>query len=259
MAYTESLHYFFTVFFLVFGSLLGSFCNVVVLRMAISRSVIFPPSACPKCNHQLFAKDLVPIFSWLFLRGKCRYCKAPISIQYPLGESFMALIIGYAYYKVGQGNQCLDFICLSSGMAIWFVISEIFFRNEVLLHRPFIWAIVYSSVLRFLYLGKSFLSLDILLVLAFAALVGIIASIKNSNVEISRWAGISFLSMLYAPTSVYPYLSAALLILAFCNIFDDKRKFARYALFIIQLIAILATIYYAPIHFTFDNIIEVLN
>ena len=155
MIYTESMHWFLTVFFFIFGSLLGSFSNVVVLRMAISRSVIFPPSACPKCNHQLHAKDLVPIFSWLFLRGKCRYCKEPISIQYPLVESFMAIILCFSFFKTGPG---LPFICLASGMAIWFVVSTIFIRGEVLKHQPFFWAIVYSIFLNIFWPKKIFLT-----------------------------------------------------------------------------------------------------
>jgi prepilin signal peptidase PulO-like enzyme (type II secretory pathway) len=60
----------FTLAFFVFGSLLGSFSNVVIFRMASGASVIFPPSACPKCNHRLSATDLFPVISWLFFDGQ---------------------------------------------------------------------------------------------------------------------------------------------------------------------------------------------
>lgn len=250
--YTESMHYFFTVFFFLFGSLLGSFSNVVVLRMAISRSVIFPPSACPKCNHQLHAIDLVPIFSWLFLRGKCRYCKAPISIQYPLGESFMAIIIGLSFFKTGPG---LPLICLASGMAIWFVISEIFIRGEVLKYQPFIWAVVYSIGLKYLMVGKGMFNIDFLLVVALAVLVGLVASIKNHSLEFTRWACIAFLPFMYLPNSMFPYLASISLLTAAFNFSKTKCTKARWAFFVFQLITILLNIYFTRTTLLFIEII----
>jgi prepilin signal peptidase PulO-like enzyme (type II secretory pathway) len=52
---------------------------------------------CPHCHHELAAKDLVPIFSWLWLRGRCRYCRKPISAQYPLVEALMAVLFVVSY------------------------------------------------------------------------------------------------------------------------------------------------------------------
>lgn len=241
MLYTESMHYFFTVFFLVFGSLLGSFSNVVVLRMAIGTSVIFPPSHCPKCNHRLSVWDLFPIFSWLFLRGKCRYCKEPISVQYPLGESFMALIIGLSFFKTGPG---LPLICLASGMAIWFIVSEIFIREEVMKYQPFIWAVVYSVVLRFFMVGRGMFNIDFLLVVALAVLVGLLASIKNNSLEFTRWACVSFLPFMYLPSSMFPYISTLLLLTAAFNFSKVNCRKARWAFFVLQLIAILLNLYF---------------
>ena len=244
MQYTESMHYFFTLFFFVFGSLLGSFSNVVVLRMAIHKSVVFPPSACPKCKHQLYAIDLVPIFSWLFLRGKCRYCKEAISIQYPLVELFMAVILALSFFKVGLDKSGLTFICLSSAMAIWFVISTIFIRNEVLKYSPFVWALLYSIGLKYLTAGNSMFNMDFLLILAFSVLVGIIACIRSNSVDFIRWFSLSFLPFIYMPTKLYPYLTAILLLLAFFNCSKDKSKHARWALFVGQLFAILLNLYF---------------
>ena len=241
MLYTESMHWFLTVFFFIFGSLLGSFSNVVVLRMAISRSVIFPPSACPKCNHQLHAKDLVPIFSWLFLRGKCRYCKAPISVQYPLVESFMAIIICLSFFKTGPG---LSFICLASGMAIWFVISTIFIRNEVLKHQPFIWAIVYSIVLKYFLADNNVFDINFLLIIGLAVLVGLIGSIKNNWVEFTRWFCLAFLPFWYLPPKFYPYIAAISLLLASFNFSKTKSTKVKWILYVLQLVGILANIYF---------------
>jgi leader peptidase (prepilin peptidase)/N-methyltransferase len=69
-----------------FGSLIGSFLNVVVFRVPRGRSVVSPPSACPGCGHEIRAIDNVPVISWLVLRGRCRECHAPISVRYPLVE-----------------------------------------------------------------------------------------------------------------------------------------------------------------------------
>ncbi len=79
------------LFLALFGALIGSFANVVIYRLPRGESVAFPGSHCPNCNHELGALELVPVFSWLALRGRCRSCRVPISARYPLVESLMAL------------------------------------------------------------------------------------------------------------------------------------------------------------------------
>jgi prepilin signal peptidase PulO-like enzyme (type II secretory pathway) len=64
----------------------GSFLNVLGFRLIRDQSIVWPRSACPSCGHTLAWYDLIPIFSWLFLRAKCRYCALPISCLYPLIE-----------------------------------------------------------------------------------------------------------------------------------------------------------------------------
>ncbi len=244
MPYTESMHLFYTIFFFIFGSLLGSFSNVVVLRMAISKSVIFPPSACPKCDHQLHAIDLVPIFSWLFLRGKCRYCKAPISVQYPLVESFMAIIICFSFYRTGPG---LDLICLASGMAIWFIVSTIFIRNEVLRHQPFIWAVVYTIILKYLISGKAMFNNDFIIVLVASIIVGLASCIKNNNVDFTRWFCLAFLPLIYLPKEFLPYLAGIFILISIIyNISKANRKKTMWLFYIAQLVFILLNIYFKP-------------
>lgn len=80
------------VFVFALGACVGSFLNVVVYRMPREMSLISPPSTCPKCSHRLAAYDNVPIFGWLWLRGKCRYCKNPISPRYPIVELVTGLL-----------------------------------------------------------------------------------------------------------------------------------------------------------------------
>ncbi len=74
----------------LFGSLIGSFFNVVIYRMPRGQSVAWPPSHCVKCDYRIRFYDNIPVISWLLLRGKCRSCRTPIGWIYPLVELFTA-------------------------------------------------------------------------------------------------------------------------------------------------------------------------
>lgn len=81
------------------GLIIGSFLNVCIYRVPRGQSIISPRSACPSCGTQLTAIDLVPVLSWLLLRGKCRYCRVPISIQYPLVELLTAGVFAFTWSR----------------------------------------------------------------------------------------------------------------------------------------------------------------
>ncbi|HMM82204.1 MAG TPA: prepilin peptidase [Terrimesophilobacter sp.] len=84
----------------VLGLAIGSFLNVVVWRVPNGMSLSSPPSACPKCQHPIRARDNIPIVSWLILRGTCRDCGEPISVRYPLVELGTALaFVGVALWS----------------------------------------------------------------------------------------------------------------------------------------------------------------
>jgi len=85
-------NWFWLIFLAVYGGCIGSFLNVVIYRLPEGKGIVTPRSRCPKCEHALAWYDNVPILGWLWLRGKCRYCKEPISIQYPLVEAAVALM-----------------------------------------------------------------------------------------------------------------------------------------------------------------------
>lgn len=89
---------FLIIYIFIIGLLVGSFANVVIFRLPEGRSVVFPRSACGSCQRNLGVIDLIPVFSWLFLRGKCRTCDAKISIRYPLVELGMG--IGFALLAI---------------------------------------------------------------------------------------------------------------------------------------------------------------
>ena len=79
------------LFFFLTGAVIGSFLNVCIARWPVEESVIRPPSRCPHCHTPIKWYDNVPILAWLWLGGKCRNCKAPISVVYPAVELVVAL------------------------------------------------------------------------------------------------------------------------------------------------------------------------
>ena len=77
----------------LFGAIVGSFLNVVILRLPDNnQSIVYPASHCPRCSSSLRWYENIPIISYIFLRGKCSHCKVHISLQYPLVELMMALL-----------------------------------------------------------------------------------------------------------------------------------------------------------------------
>lgn len=95
------------VFFL--GSAIGSFLNVVVYRLPEGLSLLWPPSRCPHCEHQLGPTENIPIFGWLRLRGRCKNCKTAISSRYPLVETATALIFVLVFAQFGFEWQTLGY------------------------------------------------------------------------------------------------------------------------------------------------------
>src|SRR5687768_13805457 len=76
----------------VLGACIGSFLNVVIYRLPLGQSVVSPPSRCPNCSYRLKWYDNLPIIGWVLLGGRCRQCKNPISIQYPIVELITAVL-----------------------------------------------------------------------------------------------------------------------------------------------------------------------
>src|SRR3954451_1463488 len=95
-------HLFLIPFLFLLGACVGSFLNVVIWRLPRGESLVTPPSHCPKCNHKLAWYDNVPIFGWIFLRGKCRYCSERISARYPIVEFVTAALFVATYILMFQ-------------------------------------------------------------------------------------------------------------------------------------------------------------
>jgi prepilin signal peptidase PulO-like enzyme (type II secretory pathway) len=91
----------------ILGICLGSFINALTWRLKEKKDWVKARSQCPNCGHTLAATDLVPILSWLALRGRCRYCHRPISIQYPVVEltSGLLFIFSYIYWPADLSDN----------------------------------------------------------------------------------------------------------------------------------------------------------
>lgn len=110
--------YFLETLVFLFGLTIGSFLNVCIFRIPQGISIIAPPSNCPQCSQRLRVLDLIPVISYLFLRGKCRYCGMPISLRYPLVELCCGVGFFVLYLQFGLTIQCLMAIVLFSGLVV---------------------------------------------------------------------------------------------------------------------------------------------
>lgn len=94
----QIMYYYWGVFFTLIGLVVGSFLNVCIYRMPKGETVVTVPSHCMKCGHNLAWYDLFPVFSYIFLGGKCRYCKEKISPRYMLVELLNCVLWAFTYF-----------------------------------------------------------------------------------------------------------------------------------------------------------------
>ncbi|MCH8313396.1 MAG: prepilin peptidase, partial [Nitrospinae bacterium] len=105
-------------FVFVFGLIIGSFSNVCIYRLPKKESVSFPGSRCTACNTPIRALDNIPVFSYLFLGGKCRACGEKISIIYPLIEIVVALLIVAVFVQFGVSWEFLIYAVVCTALVI---------------------------------------------------------------------------------------------------------------------------------------------
>ncbi|MGE4558932.1 MAG: A24 family peptidase [Desulfobulbus sp.] len=128
-----------TAFSLIFGAVVGSFLNVVILRLPNEdKSIVFPGSHCPLCGHPLSWWENIPLISYLLLKGRCRGCNARISWQYPLVEAVMAVFSAVLFQRFGVS---IDFCIMFAFFAALLVIIFIDIHHQIipdLISLPFI-------------------------------------------------------------------------------------------------------------------------
>lgn len=109
----------------IFGSLIGSFLNVVIFRVPAGRSIVSPPSACGTCGSRVRPFDNLPVLSWLLLRGKCRDCRAVISARYPLVELgtalFFAAVTLLVLEKLSVGTESVTQVVATAIILVAFL------------------------------------------------------------------------------------------------------------------------------------------
>ena len=156
---TNFLIYIF-VFFL--GACLGSFVNVLIYRTHKNLSLIKEGSFCPKCKKSIKWYDNVPILSYLFLGGKCRFCKKKISIQYPLVELVTGLLLlASFYYHLPSGEQLVWFFLRDSILIIFLVAIFVYDLKWYLIPDRFSLPLIVFAFLANIILGYSPLDLII--------------------------------------------------------------------------------------------------
>ncbi|WP_458412343.1 prepilin peptidase [Schinkia sp. CFF1] len=110
--------------FFAYGLVFGSFFNVVGLRIPENISIVKPRSACPNCNHQLKALELIPVISYLLKKGKCKKCRSKISPIYPTFELITGILFAFSFYHFGFTTELIVSLTLIS-MLIIIVVSDI--------------------------------------------------------------------------------------------------------------------------------------
>ena len=114
---------------IIFGALIGSFLNVCIIRLPKEESIITPGSHCPHCAKPINFYDNIPVVSYLLLKGRCRYCKESISIQYPLVEGITALGSLALFMRFGPS---LSYLFYFSFVAALIVITGIDLYHQII-------------------------------------------------------------------------------------------------------------------------------
>lgn len=131
----------FYILFAIFGLCVGSFANVLILRIPKGKSISFPASHCPKCQHKLKAWHNIPVISYVFLGGKCAFCKCQISAQYPLIELGSALL---ALLSFALCDEPLNALFLSLTLILLLALSVIDFRESAVPESLLVFAYIFA-------------------------------------------------------------------------------------------------------------------
>lgn len=141
-----------TILIFIYGLLIGSFLNVCIYRIPREESIVFPSSHCPNCGTSLKWYDLVPVLSYIFQKGKCRYCGGEISQQYPIVELLNAIMYLFIYLQFGF---TLEFLFYAIIFSILIIITVIDLQHMIipdsLVIAIFIFTIIYKLLNYILY------------------------------------------------------------------------------------------------------------
>src|SRR5918999_264064 len=135
----------------VFGAIIGSFLNVVIHRVPLEESIVFPNSRCPSCGAVIAFYDNIPVISWMLLGAKCRGCREPISFRYPAVELLTAaLFVAVAWHDGVSAALPFDLIFVSALLALIFIDAEHMILPNVITYPGIVFALVARIALPYL-------------------------------------------------------------------------------------------------------------
>ncbi|WP_315078208.1 prepilin peptidase [uncultured Clostridium sp.] len=167
---------------IIIGLVIGSFLNVCIYRIPLEQSISYPPSHCGSCNHKLKPMDLIPVLSYLFLKGKCRYCKEKISIRYPLIEILNSILYIVIFFNYGLTLEFFKYSILSS---LLIVIGMIDYKTQDIYTSTIIFGIICSIIfmaINFFVNKNSILTYVLGGLIGFAALAIIVIITKGMGI-----------------------------------------------------------------------------
>lgn len=187
------------VLLISFGTSLGSFLNVVGLRVPENQSFVLARSACPKCQHQLKWYELVPVISYVFQGGKCRSCQQKISILYPSVELLTGFLVVWCCFHLGMNSQILIAIIYISFLII---LSVSIYKTAVIPQNILSFFLVLFILLKYYLLGENWsnsiiiLSATVLLVLIYTRLASNNFIIKSIQILIINYLMLSITGLI---------------------------------------------------------------
>lgn len=233
----------------IFGIVLGSFYTVVGERMPDGKSILFPPSNCPKCGHLLKFYELIPIFSYIFLKGRCIKCKNKIPLLSTIIEFMTGILFFLAYLKFGISIKffialifiSMLMIVIVSDIRYMVIIDEVLIIGNILIFILLLFDLGIKGSLLSLFYGIISFSVmllikilgdiifkkesmgggDIKLMFTFGLVMGIVSSI--ASIFVASFIGLPISLLMVKNNSSHeipfgPYLSIAALILFFSGI-----------------------------------------
>ena len=142
----NTVEIYFIIVFGILGAAIGSFLNVVIDRLPDGKSLVYPPSGCDACQHRLSWLDLFPVFSYLFLRGRCRYCQAKIPIRILWVELGTGLLTAFLFWYFGWQLMLPVSIVYSS---VLIAIAVIDFNHQLILNKIVYPVAVFALIVNF--------------------------------------------------------------------------------------------------------------
>jgi len=146
------------IFIFIFGTIIGSFLNVVIHRVPNEESIVFPNSACPNCEKPIKSYDNIPILSWLILGGKCRNCKNPISPRYLFVEILTGLLFLSVYWSIGfNAFLPVALIFVAAVVSLVFIDAEHMILPNVITYPLLVFALLVRIIFPLLF-GENYFS-----------------------------------------------------------------------------------------------------